>query len=102
VHCKCNAVTAYCLAKKNEWFEKHTSKVGELYAVHNSNSEITKPLPDFQGHLVTLVGSALYHVTQLESDYGWSTPHSPTLLHSILLIGFHPTIMIKETNYNMN
>jgi len=68
----------FCLAKGNEWFEKRC-KV----------------------NLATIVSSALYHLIRLEPRSRRiqpTHPTLPTLSHSALLIGFHPSFTRQETD----
>jgi hypothetical protein len=46
--------------------------------------------------LATFVSSALHCVTWLERAH----PTLPTLLHSVVLIGFHPSFIRNGTNYS--
>jgi hypothetical protein len=67
---------------------------GDAEAKHDDHDEeLVQPLPDFWGHLATFVNSAPYPVIRLEPAH----LTFPTLLHSVLLIGFHTSFMRKGT-----
>jgi hypothetical protein len=81
----------------NTWY---TFNVGELYRVHgkkpedkyqDEGDELFEHLDDFWSHLATLVSLALYHVTQMELTHATV----PNLLHSVPLIGSHPSFTRK-------